>query len=103
MFLYKFILILSMHFYYYRWYGWIWLAALIFVLIAEGALGMVGADGPSCGAGPRDGPILGAPTPDATIEGMPGRSPFPVPTAVTNACVSAILWVGCIPGLILKF
>lgn len=69
------------------------------VLIAEGALGMVGAAGPIWGVGPRVGPIPGVPTPGGPIGGIPGRRPLPVPTAVTKACVSAILCVGCIPKI----
>lgn len=65
------------------------------VLIAEGALGIVGAAGPR-GAGPR-GPIPGVPTPGGPIVGIPGLRPLPIPTAVTRACVSAMLCVGCIP------
>lgn len=72
-------------------YGCIWLAALMLVLIADGALGIVGAEGPIWGVGPRAGPMPGAPTPGGKLGGIPGRSPFPVPTAVTNAWVSAML------------
>lgn len=83
---------------FYRPYGWIWLADLILVLMADGAFPIwFGPDGlteliDACGR--MEGGIIPA---GPGTGGIMPFSPLPMPIALTNVCVSVMLLVCWMP------